>query len=369
MIMKHSLLLTPGPLTTTESVKKAMQGDWCTWEDEYKALTRSIRQKLVEISGGDDRFTAVLMQGSGTFSVEAAIGTFVSQDDHMLIGVNGAYGRRLVEIAERMRIPCSTFSTSDTKQLDPELLETILKSDSSITHVVFVHSETTSGLLNPADELCRIAKKYGTTTIVDAMSSFGGMNMSIQEWDIDVLVSSANKCLQGVPGFGFIIANSSLLSTRKDCAPSLSLDLYDQFETMENDGGKWRFTSPTHAVHAFSQALEELDEEGGVSKREQRYRMNMNILINGMKELGFQTAIEKKIQSPFIASFLYPEHDFSFDSFYKALKKEGFIIYPGKLTDLPAFRIGVIGDVVGSDMVRLLGAIKAYVVREEAISI
>lgn len=367
--MRQSLLLTPGPLTTTETVKNAMQGDWCTWEDEYKALTRNIRQKLVEISGGDDQFTAVLMQGSGTFSVEATIGTFVSQDDHMLIGVNGAYGRRMVEIAERMRIPYSTFSTNDTRQLDPALLETILESDESITHVVFVHSETTSGLLNPAAQLCHTAKKYGKITIVDAMSSFGGMEMCMQKWGMDVLVSSANKCLQGVPGFGFVIADSYLLSTRKDCSPSLSLDLYDQYETMENDDGKWRFTSPTHAVHAFSQALAELDEEGGVSKREQRYRMNMDILIEGMEKMGFQTAIEKEIQSPFIASFLYPEHGFSFDSFYRALKKDGFIIYPGKLTDLPAFRIGVIGDVTGSDMQRLLDAIKAYIVKEEAVSI
>ncbi|MGG3451194.1 2-aminoethylphosphonate--pyruvate transaminase [Domibacillus aminovorans] len=358
--MVRSLLLTPGPLTTTDTVKTAMMGDWCTWEEEYKKLTRGIRSRLVELAGGGDQYTAVLMQGSGTFSVEAAIGTFISKEDHVLIGVNGAYGRRIVEIAERLHIPYSTVTADDTKALEVASFEEKLRTDSSITHVMFVHSETTSGLLNPVQDICRIAKQFGKTTMVDAMSSFGGMDMSMADWNMDVLVSSSNKCLQGVPGFGFVLANRALLKSRKGCAPSLSLDVYDQFETMENDGGKWRFTSPTHAVHAFSQALAELIEEGGVPVREARYRKNQETLIAGMEALGFKTAVSKSIQSPFIVSFLYPDRTFSFDTFYTALKADGFIIYPGKLTDLPAFRIGTIGDIHVSDIQRLLESIKTY---------
>ncbi|WP_175073914.1 2-aminoethylphosphonate--pyruvate transaminase [Terribacillus sp. AE2B 122] len=357
--MSRTLLLTPGPLTTSETVKQAMHGDWCTWEETYKQMTRGIREALIGLSG-HPRYTAVLMQGSGTFSVEAAMGTFISQKDHVLIGVNGAYGRRMEEIAEKMGLQYSTIVAEETKALNAEDFERKLSQDQTITHVMLVHSETTSGLLNPVEMICRAAKNHGKITIVDAMSSFGGMEIDMNNWGIDVLVSSANKCLQGVPGFGFILADEKLLQCCKGVSPSLSMDVYSQYETMEKEDGKWRFTSPTHAVHAFSQALAELKEEGGVLKRFNRYSENKNALIKGMEELGFQTVIDDTIQSPFIVSFLYPEDEFSFQNFYEALKRDGFIIYPGKLTNLKAFRIGTIGDIIPDDMHRLLASIRAY---------
>ncbi|WNS78483.1 2-aminoethylphosphonate--pyruvate transaminase [Domibacillus sp. DTU_2020_1001157_1_SI_ALB_TIR_016] len=357
--MNRTLLLTPGPLTTTDTVKQAMLGDWCTWEDTYKQMTCDIRNELTALSG-HSRYTAVLMQGSGTFSVEAVMGTFIAKTDHVLIGVNGAYGRRMAEIATKMGLHFSTVETEETKAIDAQAIEQKMIQDPTITHVMLVHSETTSGLLNPVNTICRAAKKHGKITIVDAMSSFGGMGINMDSWGIDVLVSSANKCLQGVPGFGFILADEHLLQSRKGTSPSLSMDVYSQYETMEKEGGKWRFTSPTHAVHAFARALAELKEEGGILKRYDRYTENKNVLINGMAELGFQTAIDPAIQSSFIVSFLYPEDDFSFQHFYEALKKDGFIIYPGKLTDLKAFRIGTIGDITSEDINRLLQSIRTY---------
>ncbi|RJS59999.1 2-aminoethylphosphonate--pyruvate transaminase [Bacillus sp. PK3_68] len=356
---KHYLLLTPGPLTTTETVKAVMMRDWCTWDKEYNDLVQEVRQKLVALAvTNTDDYTAVLMQGSGTFTVEATIGSVVQSSGKLLVCVNGAYGDRIVKIAMILGIPTVICRTEENKPIEIEQLENVLAANKDITHVAAVHCETTTGILNPVRAIAETAKKYGKRTIIDAMSSFGGVEIDMESWQIDFLISSANKCIQGVPGFGFVIANRAELQKCKGQARSLSLDLYDQWQTMEQFNGKWRFTSPTHVVRAFYQALLELEEEGGVGARQTRYEQNQNLLVQRMKEAGFQPFIKEEYHSPIITSFCFPNEEFDFTSFYNYLKEQGFVIYPGKVSQIDTFRIGNIGNVHAADILALTKAVE-----------
>lgn len=353
------LLLTPGPLSTTKSVKAVMLFDWCTWDHEYNQMVQEIRSRLVQLATTRPGYTAVLMQGSGTFAVEATIITMVPTDGKLLVLANGAYGQRMGTIAKRCGIPCQVVDSGELTPPDLGNLENLLDGDQAISHVAVVHCETTTGMLNPVRDIGKIVKSYGRTFMVDAMSSFGGIPMDMAEIGADFLVSSANKCIQGVPGFGFVIADRQALEKTAGHARSLSLDLHDQWQTMEQQGGKWRFTSPTHVVRAFAQALLELEEEGGIASRYRRYSTNQQALVRGMEELGFQCLLPLAYQSPIITSFISPDHpSFSFTTFYEELKKRGFVIYPGKVSDHESFRIGTIGDVKEVDIQRLLQAIR-----------
>ncbi|MEC0089062.1 2-aminoethylphosphonate--pyruvate transaminase [Paenibacillus macquariensis] len=350
------LLLTPGPLSTSKKVKAAMLRDWCTWDQDYNQLVQSIRSRLVKMASSQpDAYTTVLMQGSGTFSVESVIGSVIPRDGKLLVLTNGAYGKRIAEMAEVLGIDYVVMDDGETNPVNVKQLKEILQVDTAITHVAVVHVETTTGMINPIADVARVAKQYGKTVIVDAMSSFGGIPMDVAELGIDYLISSANKCIQGVPGFGFIIARIEALLTCTGQARSLSLDLYDQWEAMELGNGKWRYTSPTHTVRAFDQALLELEEEGGIARRYERFARNQQTLVEGMQRMGFQTLLSKELQSPIITSFLYPDSSvFSFEEFYSRIKEVGFVIYPGKITAASTFRIGNIGDVHLADIERLL---------------
>lgn len=354
------LLLTPGPLSTTPSVKRVMMRDWCTWDDDYNVeVVQEIRKELVRLAGGtDETHTAVLMQGSGTFSVEAVIGSVIPEDGKLLVLANGAYGQRLAKIAERLRIPLELHDTGDLKPPDVEHLCRTLTQDTTITHVALVHGETTTGMLNPLPEIAGVVKEVGRTLIVDAMCTFGGIPMDVAELEADFVISSANKCIQGVPGFGLIVAKREALEATEGRARSLSLDLFDQWKTMESgSGGKWRYTSPTHTVRAFAQALTELKEEGGIPARCARYTENQRVLSEGMAELGYPSLLPKEWQSPIITAFPFPSEGFEFRPFYERLKDQGFVIYPGKVTDRDTFRVGTIGNVFPDDIRRLLDAV------------
>ncbi|NOH95700.1 2-aminoethylphosphonate--pyruvate transaminase [Vibrio sp. 99-70-13A1] len=354
------LLLTPGPLSTSETVRQAMLKDWCTWDDEYnKDVVEVIRQKLVSLATKQHGYTSVLMQGSGTASVEATIGSVIGKNGKLLVVDNGAYGARIAQIADYLSIPCHVVSPGETSQPDLNEMEKVLAKDSSITHVAIVHCETTTGMLNPIERISTLAKQHHKTVILDAMSSFGGIPMDIAELGIDYMISSANKCIQGVPGFGFVIAKQSELEKCKGQARSLSLDLYDQWHCMEVNHGKWRFTSPTHTVRAFYQALIELEKEGGIDARHQRYNTNQTTLVTGMRSLGFEPLLNDELHSPIITSFYSPTHsDYQFKEFYDRLKAQGFVIYPGKVSHAECFRIGNIGEVYPADIERLIGAIE-----------
>ena len=359
--MKNYKLLTPGPLTTTEAVKKEMLFDRCTWDDEYKSITQKIRKELLDIGNvNEEDYTAVLMQGSGTFAVESVITSTVGEKDKLLIIANGAYGERIGQIAEHISLNHVIYNNEYDEHQDMDKVKEILDKDTEITHIAMVHCETTTGILNPIEHLSVIAKEYNKTLIIDAMSSFGGIPIDIKALGIDYLISSANKCIQGVPGFGFVIAKKEKLEKCKGISRSLSLDLYDQYKGMDKDG-KWRFTSPTHVVAAFSKALDELKEEGGVEGRYNRYKNNNLVLRKKLKEIGIESYIEENKQSPIITTFAFPTDAFSFNEFYSFIKERGFVIYPGKLTDVDTFRIGNIGEIYEEDINKLCEIIEGYV--------
>lgn len=360
MHMKPYILLTSGPLTTSQTVKEAMLTDWCTWDEDYNLhIVEEIRKSLVSLATqhtGD--YTSILLQGSGTYCVEAVIGSVIKPGDKLLILSNGAYGDRMGNIAEYHGISYDMLAFDETEQVSVSYVDDYLSHNAEITHVAVVHCETTTGVFNPLKEIAHLVKMHGKKLIVDAMSSFGGVPLDVHELGIDFLISSANKCIQGVPGFGFIIARRSELLHCKGVSKSLSLNIYDQWEAMEKGHGKWRFTSPTHVVRAFKQAMDELAEEGGVEVRHNRYCENHRVLVDGMRSLGFQTLLPDEIQSPVITSFLYPHADFNFKAFYTQLKERGFVIYPGKISQADTFRIGNIGDVHPEDFRQLIEIIR-----------
>ena len=354
-------LLTPGPLTTTDSVKREMLFDHCTWDDDYKKITLEIREQLLELAHADsDIYTVVLMQGSGTFGVESVLSSVAGADDKLLIAANGAYGERMEEIAKHNQIPFIVYREHYNRILSAGEIKRLLEDNPSVTHVAMVHSETTSGILNDIEAVAEVVKAAGKILIVDAMSSFGGIDIDVQRLGIDFIISSANKCIQGVPGFSFIICRKDELAKSKGKARSLSLDLYDQWRVMDIDG-KWRFTSPTHTVLAFAQALKELKEEGGIPAREARYRRNNSLLIENMKELGIRPYISGEYQGPFITTFFYPDsRDFSFQEMYIFMKERGYAIYPGKVTEADTFRIGNIGEIYEEDIRKVTGLFREF---------
>ena len=357
------LLLTPGPLSTSPTVRTAMLRDWCTWDEDYNfGIVTPIREKLAALAAPSEpeAYTCTLMQGSGTFSTESMIGSAVPADGKLLILANGAYGNRLAQIASSLKIDHLVHDSGELAPPDVPRLDQTLRDDSAITHVICVHNETTTGMMNPLAEIASVVKGHRKTFLVDSMSAFGGVPLDLATLGIDFLVSSANKCIQGVPGFGFILSTREAIGKTEGNARSLSLDLFAQWKMLEEGGGKWRFTSPTHTVRAFHQALLELEEEGGIAVRHARYSENHRVLVEGMTTLGFRCLLTPELQSPIITAFHNPENpDFSFLRFYQDLKERGFVIYPGKVTGINAFRIGTIGHVFPADFDRLISAIKA----------
>ena len=352
------LLLTPGPLTTSRTVRQAMMTDYSTWDIDYNTVVNQIRRSIVQLATDQPDYTCTLMQGSGTFAVEATLGSTIDRTGRVLIVSNGAYGKRMVQIAKRLGIDYVELEHSETELPNLGRIELALSEDTAISHIAMVHCETTTGMLNPAEQVGKLAAEFDKSYILDAMSSFGGIPMTMESTEADFLISSANKCIQGVPGFGFVVASASAMRQIKGRARSLSLDLHDQWQEMENNRGKWRFTSPTHVVSAFARALEELETEGGVAARHCRYCENHSRLVAGMEQLGFQTLLPRELQSPLITSFHYPaDRRFKFPPFYDKMKARRFVLYPGKVSDTECFRIGTIGHVFPEDITELLNCI------------
>ncbi|MBL0615521.1 2-aminoethylphosphonate--pyruvate transaminase [Aeromonas veronii] len=355
------LLLTPGPLSTTATVRAAMLQDSCTWDADYnQGVVEPIRRELVRLATGpeyESDYSAVLLQGSGSYVVESVLGSAIGADECLLIINNGAYGARMGEMARCLGLRHHELDCGETNRPEPAAIEAMLARHPEITHLAMVHCETTTGMLNPLEEVAELCQRRGIRLIVDAMSSFGGIPIDMGRLGIEFLISSANKCIQGVPGFGFVIARRVALAACAGRARSVSLDLHAQWQTMEQQGGKWRFTSPTHTVLAFAQALRELDEEGGIEARHQRYSENQRTLVAGMAALGFAPLLPEKWQSPIITAFYSPAHpDYRFADFYQRLKAQGFVIYPGKVSQADCFRIGNIGDVTPERVRELLAA-------------
>ncbi|CUH50704.1 2-aminoethylphosphonate--pyruvate transaminase [Shimia marina] len=338
-------LLTPGPLTTSYAVKEAMLRDWGSWDDDFRAMTKSMRSQLLEMLGeGADDFDCVPMQGSGSFAVEAMLASFIPKDGKTLVLANGAYGKRSAQTLAYLNREHIVLDKGDYLPPRGEEVAKILAEDPAITHVVAIHCETSSGILNPIEEISEATYGAGRKLLIDSMSAFGAIELKVADIRYEAMVSSANKCIEGVPGFGFIIARKSELEAAKGNSHSLSLDVHAQWAHM-NKTGQWRFTPPTHVVAAFLEALKGHKVEGGVAGRGARYARNRDVMVEGMRELGFETLLKDRWLSPIIVTFFCPaDENFVFDQFYALMKEKGFIIYPGKLTVVDSFRVGCIGQ-------------------------
>jgi 2-aminoethylphosphonate-pyruvate transaminase len=351
-------LLTPGPLTTAPEVKQAMNRDLGSRDAEFVALSERVRERLLDVANGRDTHVCVPLQGSGTFVVEAMLGTFVPADGEVLILVNGAYGRRMVDICERMGRRWQMLETCEDAPIDVVALDRLLTRESQITHVAVVHCETTTGIRNPLEAIADVVASHCRSLLVDAMSAFGALPVDARRMPFDALVASSNKCLEGVPGVGFCLARRHALEAAAGNSPSVCLDLFDQWQALERNG-QWRFTPPTHCLLAFDRALDAFIAEGGVAGRAARYGENCRVLVEGMQALGFEPLLADDLQAPVIVTFHVPaDPRFDFEAFYTRLKALGFVIYPGKLTGADTFRMGCIGHLTGAEMRGALEAVR-----------
>jgi 2-aminoethylphosphonate-pyruvate transaminase len=358
--MTDSLLFTPGPLTTSATVKAAMQRDLGSRDSQFIDLVAQIRTELLKIAGVSQAsgYEAVLMQGSGTFALEAVFSSVIPPDGRLLVLANGAYGERMLQIAERLKIAVAIQRWPEHESPNAKTVRQLLATGTPPTHVAIVHLETTTGILNPIEEIAGIVREQGCRFIVDAMSSFGGVPIDLAALPADYLVSSPNKCLEGVPGFSYVLARREALEDAADYSRSVSLDLLAQWQGFEHNG-QFRFTPPTHTLLAFAQALEELGREGGVTARAQRYRANRDVLLAGMRRIGFREYLAPERQSDIITSFRYPEDPaFDFEEFYHRLAADGLVIYPGKVSHADCFRIGTIGQIFPQQVEALVAGIE-----------
>jgi 2-aminoethylphosphonate-pyruvate transaminase len=349
--MSDPILLTPGPLTTTTTTKEAMLSDWGSWDDAFNALTASVCSDLTAIAQGSETHVCVPLQGSGTFAVEAAIGTLVPRGAKVLVPNNGAYCQRIVRILGYLGREAVVLDHRQDEAIDPARIDAALVNDSAITHVAQVHCETGTGILNPLPEIATVVAAHGRRLIVDAMSSFAAIPIDLKTMRIDALIAASGKCLEGVPGMGFVIAQREALEAATGNSHSLAMDLHDQWAYLQKTG-QWRFTPPTHVVAALRRAIDQFQAEGGQPARLARYAENCATLVSGMRRLGLKTFLADDVQAPIIVTFHSPvDPAFNFPELYRRVRQKGFILYPGKLTTIDTFRVGCIGA-IGSDTIR-----------------
>jgi len=354
---REAILLTPGPLTTTLRTKLAMLRDWGSWDAEFNAVTARVRQSLLKVIHGEDSHVVVPLQGSGTFSVEAAVNTVVPRDGHVLVLDNGAYCKRAARLSTLMGRRTTIAPFDDAQAVSPAALEAQIQADASITHVVLIHCETGAGVLNPLAAIAEVCARHGKGLIIDAMSSFGALDIDARQVRFDALIAASGKCLEGVPGMGFVFVRKAILDGCAGNSTSLAMDLHDQYVYMEKTS-QWRFTPPTHVVVALAEAIAQFEEEGGQPARLARYTRNCQVLIEGMGKLGFKPFLDPAIQAPIIVTFHAPaDKRYDFKTFYAAAKRHGYILYPGKLTTIETFRVGCIGAIGPVEMEQAVHAV------------
>tara|TARA_A100001037_G_scaffold231233_1_gene209568 strand:- start:6158 stop:7243 length:1086 start_codon:yes stop_codon:yes gene_type:complete len=357
-MQKNHILLTPGPLTTSVEVKQSLLKDWGSRDSVFIDMTMSLRKNILKIVRAPESFTCIPIQGSGTFGLEAAFTTFTNKNSKILVLSNGAYGKRASSILKLLGHPFVELQFDEKTIIEPNVVQQFILKDPDLTHIFMVHCETTTGVLNPLAQISKISNEAKLCFLVDAMSTFGGIPIDLLNLNIDVIIASSNKCLEGIPGISFILAKQDLVESSRGNSKSLSLDLSAQWLEFEKSG-QWRFTPPTHVVAGLLTALDGLNKEGGVAGRFARYRDNCNQLVQGMRELGFKTLLSDSTQAPVIVTF-YDEfkNSYTFNNFYNDLQEYGFTIYPGKLTSAQTFRVGCIGNVYPKDIQRFISAVE-----------
>ncbi|MFX0069901.1 MAG: 2-aminoethylphosphonate aminotransferase [Candidatus Hermodarchaeota archaeon] len=349
---KRNILLNPGPATTTDSVKNALVvPDICPRENEFGNLMQEIRNDLVKIVNGDENYTSILLAGSGTAAMDSTISSVVPYNKKILIIINGAYGIRFADIAKTYNIETVELEFEFGRKIELDKVEKILKEDNNISCVAVTHHETTVGILNPIKEIGEFCKKYDKTFIVDTISSFAGVTIDIKEDNIDFMMSTSNKCIQGMAGVAFVICKKSKLEKLKNVkARSYYLDLFNQFNYLEKNN-QTRFTPPVQILYALKQAIKELFKEG-LENRVNRYRENYQELKEGLKKLGFRFLMSKDVkESNILTTIYYLDHpNFDFNILHDKLYERGYTIYPGKVTKLDTFRLAVMGAINKQDI-------------------
>jgi len=334
-----------------------MLRDWGSWDSNFNAVTAEVRQKLLDIIGGEGSHVCVPMQGSGTFAIEAAVNTLVPRDGHVLVLINGAYGKRFARLTGMMGRKLSVFETAEDVRTTADDVDRLLARDPSITHVGLIHCETSTGILNPLAEIAAIAANHGRALIIDAMSSYAAIPIDARTIRFDALIAASGKCLEGVPGMGMVIARRAALQGSGGNSGSLAMDLLDQWQYMQKTG-QWRFTPPTHVVAALRAALDQYRQQGGQPARLARYTENCAALVSGMRALGIKTFLPDALQAPIIVTFHSPpDPKYDFAEFYRRVRDRGFILYPGKLTAVDTFRIGCIGAIGAGTLRQAVSAV------------
>ena len=360
-------LYLPGPVTTDPRTRAAMARDWGVWDDEFRAMTAQVRAHFLELAGGAGSHDCVLVQGSGSFGVEAMVQTFLPRDGRLLVPVNGKYGERIATICEKLNRGHIVLAVPEGTAVDPNTVDAALIEDPAISHVMVVHCETSSGTLNPLDEIARVTAARGRKLLIDAVSTFGAFDLDAGRLGYEALATSPNKCLEGVPGCAIVIAPQDALRAAVGNATSHSLDLADQWAQFEATG-QWRFTPPTFVVAALAEALRLHEAEGGNAARLARYRDNHETLAEAMEGQGFVPLMDRALQAPVVISYRDPaDPHFDFMTFYRRLRDRGFMIYPGHLTDIPTFRVACIGALHPQDM-RDVAATIGEVCREMGVT-
>jgi 2-aminoethylphosphonate-pyruvate transaminase len=367
IIGNDPILLTPGPLTTSLATKQAMLRDWGSWDASFNAITSSICKDLVDVVNGAATHVCVPLQGSGTFSVEAALANLVPRGGKVLVPQNGAYCQRILKILKYIGRAHAAIDLPEDKQVTAAMVEEAFAKDPAITHVAQVHCETGTGILNPLPEIAAACARHGKGLIVDAMSSFGAIEIDVAKYPVDAVIAASGKCIEGAPGMGFVIARQALLEKSQGNSHSLAMDLYDQWTYMQKTT-QWRFTPPTHVVAAFRAALDQFKAEGGTPARGARYRRNCETLIDAMTALGFRSFLPRNVQAPVIVTFHAPgDPNYNFKSFYEKVRARGYILYPGKLTQVETFRVGCIGAIDSNEMRNVASAV-AETLKEMAVT-
>jgi 2-aminoethylphosphonate-pyruvate transaminase len=364
--MTAPILLTPGPLTTSDETKAAMLSDWGSWDSSFNEMTASVCRDLLAIVNAHSEHVCVPLQGSGTFAVEAALGTLVPRGGKVLVPDNGSYCKRLVRILGCLGREAVVLPHGEQEPAEPGRIDAALEADKSITHVAQVHCETGTGILNPLPQIAAIVADHGRGLIVDAMSSYAAIPIDTAAIPFDALIAASGKCLEGVPGMGFVIARRTALERSAGNSYSLALDLLDQWQYLQKTG-QWRFTPPTHVLAALRAAISQYQAQGGLNARRARYAENCAALVSGMRALGFKTFLPDELQAPIIVTFhAPPDPAYQFPEFYRRVRERGFVLYPGKLTAVDTFRVGCIGAIDAGTLRQAVAAI-AETVREMGV--
>jgi len=365
MTIKRNILLNPGPVTTTDTVKQALVvADICHREVEFTDLMQGVRMDLLKVVNADpEQYTSILFAASGTGAVEACLSSVLASEKKVLIINNGPYGQRMLDIARRYHIPSLEYQVDYDQPIAITEIELLLIQNNNIGAVAMVHHETSSGILSslrPIGELCH---KYGCEFIVDAMSSFAGVDIDVEREHIDYIISSANKCLQGMPGLAFVIAKKSALMQSKGRARSFYFDLHQQFYALETQR-EMPFTPPVQIIYALRQALNEFLAET-LSGRIERYQRNYELLIKGFAKLGFTCLTPEDRASHLLAIIRFPgDQSYNFDEFHDYLFAAGFTIYPKKLSIPNTFRVACLGAIEPQDILRFFQSVATYMLKK-----